>query len=78
MSETDEKGSHSAVGIVIAVLVLLPVLYVLSFGPVVTFLPHQPSWVVEDIYAPVLWLHDNTILEKPLEDYVEFWHHLFR
>jgi hypothetical protein len=34
--------------------------------------PRGVVWV-EKIYAPVVWLHDHTILEKPLEMYSKLW-----
>jgi hypothetical protein len=57
------------------VLVLTPVLYVLSIGPA--------GWLVDaghlsrsrfhSLYAPVVWLHDRTLLEQPLEWYGGLW-----
>ena len=62
-------------GGIMAALLLLPVLYVLSFGPVVTI---AVKYRVRDstlrwIYFPVFWLHDHTILKKPLEGYAGLW-----
>jgi hypothetical protein len=28
---------------------------------------------IEPLYAPVMWLHDNTPLEQPIEWYVGLW-----
>jgi hypothetical protein len=76
MSETEGKCSHSTVGIVIALLVFL-FLYILSFGPVMVFCPPFCGQAIRYIYAPVIWLHDNTILAIPLKYYLEFWINLF-
>jgi hypothetical protein len=55
----------------------LPVLYVLSVGPVARLCqmvsPGQPPVWVFVLYAPLIWLHDNTPLRAPLEWYVELW-----
>ena len=51
-------------------------LYVLSIGPVIAFVKHAPIFdeeIFKFIYGPVIWLHDNTPLEKPLEQYAELW-----
>ena len=53
----------------------VPVIYVLSLGPIVA-LYDKTGWdtrTVEKVYAPVVWLHDHTILQKPLEHYIGFW-----
>lgn len=59
------------------VLVLVPLFYVLSIGPVAAVVSRRKSpqgmQLLENIYAPVIWLHDHTMLEKPLEAYVEMW-----
>lgn len=56
---------------------LLPLLYVLSIGPVVAIAERTKSTeslkLLKAVYAPVIWLHDHTILKKPLEAYVELW-----
>lgn len=74
----DSSGGRRRSGVVILVvflLLLLPVLYVLSMGPVVMMV--EKTGVgreqVELVYMPVIWLHDNTPLEKPLEMYGELW-----
>ena len=56
-------------------LVALPVLYVLSVGPVALFakrldLSPRPF---RAFYTPLVWLHDHTPLEKPLDWYVKLW-----
>lgn len=72
--DSPQRSSSSAV-LLCAVVLLAPVLYVLSMGPVVALvergsLPHEP---IEFFYAPVIWLHNHTALEKPLEWYGALW-----
>jgi hypothetical protein len=56
-------------------LAALPMLYVLSIGPVVMIadkagLSPRPF---RKFYAPVIWLHDHTVLKQPIEWYAELW-----
>jgi len=55
---------------------LLPVLYVLSIGPVAATFKMMgkppPSYLMQ-FYHPVRWLHEHTPLKKPLEVYVKLW-----
>ena len=46
-------------------------LYVLSIGPVVALGSFEGG--INFVYAPVIWLHDTTPLEKPLEQYGRLW-----
>ncbi len=64
----DQKGNSVEV---VLVCVLLPVLYVLSIGPVVWLVKklNWPDELFERFYQPVVWLHDNTALKVPLEWY---------
>jgi hypothetical protein len=61
------------------ILMLIPwimlgglVLYVLSIGPALGY-----DWFrgesFETIYAPIIWLAENTPLEKPIGWYVDLW-----
>jgi hypothetical protein len=54
---------------------MIPLLYVLSIGPViyVAEIADLPLKPFEIIYAPVLWLHKHTILKAPLEKYGKMW-----
>lgn len=57
---------------------VLVVVYVLSIGPVAAMdcgglLPLGAREVLELVYAPLIWLCDNTPLDGPLEAYVELW-----
>ncbi|NLX06729.1 MAG: hypothetical protein GXY33_16450 [Phycisphaerae bacterium] len=60
-------------------LLLLPLLYILSMGPIIAGLKlGDDVSATEDrvlciVYYPVIWLHDHTVFEKPLRTYAEFW-----
>ena len=76
----DSQPGHrrSGAAVAIALVILLPILYVLSIGPAVMFVgitgtEQQLGPVLEVVYYPVLWLHDNTWLRGPLETYIELW-----
>jgi hypothetical protein len=75
MTEHDEHRERLRVGILLPMFFLAPVLYVLSIGPVVALV--EKTGVGEDaakvFYLPVVWLHDHTPLEKPLEKWGELW-----
>jgi len=74
MESSPSRGS-GVVPLVLAILILVPIFYVLSVGPVVAIIEKtgrgREAAVI--FYAPVIWLHDNTPLEKPLERYAELW-----
>lgn len=78
MNEPHSQPQHetsSGGGWVFALLLLMPVLYVLSIGPMALLadkgvLPREP---VREFYKPVVWLHDHTPLARPLEWYGEVW-----
>ena len=68
-----DAGSTTTVAIIFAVV--MPILYVLSVGPVALAcdkldLPNAPA---KAFYAPLIWLHDHTLLKKPLEAYLSLW-----
>jgi hypothetical protein len=72
---------RSGWALALAMALLLPALYVLSIGPAVPILEATgPNYQIEEaarmFYFPVIWLHENTPLEEPLEQYVEFWEDL--
>ena len=50
-------------------------IYVLSIGPVVAIIEYNnfDKDFARPFYEPVIWLHDETLLEKPLEWYSEIW-----
>ena len=73
MSEDSEQKSGYSV--FVWAFVAVPLLYVLSIGPVAKMFKINRSSgdTFGRIYAPVIWLHDHTLLEEPLEAYVGFW-----
>ncbi|MEZ5384746.1 MAG: hypothetical protein R3F13_04450 [Prosthecobacter sp.] len=78
MGEDSRPDSSSAVW---GLLVVLPLAYLLSIGPAVYFMKklHASSAVSDTmgvVYAPVLWLYDNTSLHKPLDRYANWWEEL--
>ena len=70
MADETRKGPG---WVITLALVLAPVLYVLSFGPADYVMKYTGRGVkvVMTVYAPVVWLHDNTPLKGPLESYAE-------
>jgi hypothetical protein len=77
MTKEQEPGSRgpSTFVWVLGLVVLLPVLYVLSVGPVSGLVAksgmNPDPFIV--FYLPVIWLHDNTALKEPLEKWVRLW-----
>ena len=71
---SEERKRKGGTGILIAV-VLIPLLYVLSIGPAVMLVNKTKisSKPFEVFYAPVIWVAENTSLEKPLNRYAEWW-----
>lgn len=73
-NDTAPERSHVTTWVV-GLLILLPVLYVLSIGPVAALSTRtglNPD-SLRNFYGPVIWLHDNTPLKVPLEKWVELW-----
>jgi hypothetical protein len=70
----DSRGSS---GWLVIFCVVAPLLYVLSIGPAAALVSRanngRNAASLRKIYAPVIWLHDHTVLKKPLEAYVELW-----
>ena len=71
----EESGKHSSYSVYVLTLVAVLLLYVLSVGPVAKFAVKNGlnRNTIRWIYAPVIWLHDHTFLEKPLEGYLDIW-----
>jgi len=75
MSDDSRRGSESTA---IFVPLLLPVIYMLSIGPVIFAVEklHAKSSMQKPVmtfYAPMSWLHDHTALKQPIERYVHWW-----
>ena len=52
--------------------------FVFSFGPAVRlhgYCSPQAGELIENLYAPLEWLHDHTFLERPIEWYTRVWQH---
>jgi len=66
----DDASDHGSAWL--AWLVAMPIVYVLSIGPVGLIAKNHPgeTAILRKVYAPVIWLHENTPLRKPLEMYV--------
>jgi hypothetical protein len=72
----ERQNRSSWVGI--AILAGLFILYVLSIGPVGAAsqkdqLNGSTIKVLRYVYSPLTWLHEHTILEKPLDAYTSLW-----
>lgn len=76
---TASRGAGPAVVAVVLLLALLPLLYVLSIGPVVGlfsrgYLQIGPDSPVARFYAPLEYIHGEVpLLAQPLDWYVELW-----
>ena len=69
MIEEMESKSHSGSFIWVGAAVLIPLLYVLSIGPVLrmfTNSPSPPTGTLRSLYYPVVLLHDHTPLKRPI------------
>jgi len=76
--QTGGASALGLLGVAVAGLALLVVLYVLSIGPAIWFaqtVGPGPSTMnaLEVVYSPLRWAYDNTPLHGPLEWYVEIW-----
>jgi hypothetical protein len=72
---SEEKEKSRGLYWTLAVLALLPLLYVLSIGPVVAVW-HRAGGNMDAVWAvyfPIILLHDQTPLRKPLEWYMRLW-----
>lgn len=75
MSEENENKSHRGILMVIAVVIAIPLLYVLSIGPAEAIATKYPKCepVFHKFYFPLGWLAVYTPLGKPLKWYVRLW-----
>jgi hypothetical protein len=78
MAEESNEGGRGSGWWVWLWLLALPVLYVLSVGPALTVVNRsrtgKETFLV--VYAPVVWLYENTPLQGPLDSYIDFWDRL--
>lgn len=74
MSDEADKTDRASLWPWLVAVCLAPVLYLLSFGPVIHF---GEKVIGQDVlraaYAPVVWLHANTPLKGPIEWYAALW-----
>jgi hypothetical protein len=76
MADTVEANRFNRMFYHIAtVLVGLPLIYFLSVGPAVVIVVKAPKLrdQVRSIYAPMIWLHDQTRLKDTMDHYLGFW-----
>lgn len=76
MDEEQEQDSKRSSSALLIWLVAVPLLYVLSIGPVGTIAveSHLISLnLVQTFYAPVIWLRNNTPMRGPLDWYGHLW-----
>lgn len=74
-----DRSKRGAAPVVVVGLFLLPVLYVLSIGPAIWlaeagYLQGTVIEVLEVVYAPLVWLANDTPLGGPIEWYVDLWY----
>ena len=72
--EAPEKSGKTWLYLV-GLLVSLPLLYVLSTGPVVVLAARGmiPESFIEAVYQPLIWFIDKTGQREPIDSYVEAW-----
>ena len=76
--ESSERGRGPAwAG---ALLVILPALYCLSTGPVIWLWTRADRFhglvsirQLQTFYWPIVWLHDHTFMEQPIDWYISLW-----
>jgi hypothetical protein len=73
MPSEEREGGTRWLWLLIPLLLLLA--YVLSVGPVELLwdrMGWEKAWL-RGVYAPLVWLHGNTQLRRPLERYEKLW-----
>ena len=81
MGEATHAKSHAWLW-TIAVIIALPLLYVLSIGPMIYltkkgYLPESIADKMETFYQPLGWLADHTsLVGEPLDAYAGWWEEL--
>jgi hypothetical protein len=76
MNPAREENSGRGLAIWVALIVSAPLFYALSVGPVGALTKNMPSSktkMVRRFYYPLIWLHDNTPLRRPIEVYCALW-----
>lgn len=81
MADNQESSPRNRAPALVAALVIgLPLLYLLSVGPVFFLLDKTNSfgglvsweWVVK-FYWPVEWIYENTFMKAPIDLYLRLW-----
>ncbi len=72
IEECKQKVSY---GGFVWVIVAVVFLYVLSVGPAAMVAEKNGSsaTAIRQFYAPVIWLHNHTVMKRPLEVYLDLW-----
>jgi hypothetical protein len=74
MTNEREDSSGSGGLVWFWAMVLTPLLYILSVGPVLLAFKGKPtSTGLRTFYYPVILLHDHTAMGKPIEAYCKLW-----
>ncbi len=71
--EPESKSDHRAA---IALVAMLPLLYVLSIGPVDALVRRgviPATQTLSDFYHPIHWLHDHETFRGPIDQYLKLW-----
>ena len=71
----EEREQKSSYGGFVWIALTVPLVYVLSIGPAAAVAKASGSnhIPIKQFYEPIIWLHDNTFLRKPLEAYLDLW-----
>lgn len=74
-NQTESGGMARTFHYVIAVVIGLPLIYILSVGPAIVIVVKVPKLrePVHTVYAPMIWLHDHTSLKQTMDPYLAFW-----
>ena len=77
---SEPKSPGSKLGMFAAVVVGLPLLYLLSVGPADLIFEKTNGFggtvsvnTFRGFYGPVIWLYENTFMKHPIEMYVLLW-----
>ena len=77
MGQMNDEKTRSTGAWGVGAVVILPLVYVLSVGPVAAFVEHyHVSYLRSSLakfYAPVEWLYDHTPLKGPFDSYLSLW-----
>lgn len=76
MNPPSEENSGRSLAIWVALVVALPFIYALSVGPAGALTKNMPPSTIQKVrqfYYPLVWLHENTPLRRPIEVYCAFW-----